>query len=400
MLRSITINSFDYYTLYSIVSFSFQCPYKLSISTGHMSNRNGLIKCIRILIFAQSVISLMAVTVIRDNANLTSVPQDIDVTVITLSLQYNNFSNINNESFPLYPRLQKLFMSHNPLTAIISGTFDHNPKLRTFVCDFCALHIFPLDFGPASKSLGKFDLIFGIGNISAFRQMRLERFTNLKRLGLYGAKTADVNMITFPQSITNLGLGEMKLITFPNLTLELFPNLKSVRLEKNAFQEGSNFLGMTETVEALYIKSSNVHCADGLDLLPNLAILEIQKNKLETLPDLLELLNIRKLYINGNSRMSCDHRMCWRRLWNRVRKPIPDSDDVTCVEPPLLTGQVLSVVNPKFMHCRSGKLYHNRLSNNTTDHQYLWQRQAIYWYFISRFKHISEASVLTQLFDC
>ena len=325
-----------------------------------MSNRNDLIKCTGILILAQGIMVLQAVTVISDNANLTSIPQDMDTAVRSLSLQYNDLSSINNGSFPLYPRLQKLFMSHNPLTAIHSGTFDHNPKLRAFLCDFCALHIFPLDFGPASKSLSKLDLIFGIQNISAFRQMRLERFTSLKRLGLYGVKTDDVNIIKFPTSITNLGLGKMRLTTFPNLTLELLPNLKIAMLEKNTFQEASNFVGVTETLEALYIKSSNLHCADGLDLLPNLAILEIQNNKLETLPDMLEIPNIRKLYINGNSRMNCDHRLCWRRLWDRVRKPLPDSDDVTCVEPPLLTGQAMSTVNPKFMHCSNGKLFHNK----------------------------------------
>ena len=199
--------------------------------------------------------------------------------------------------------------------------------------------------------------------------MRFERFTSLRRLSLYGVKATDVNIIHFPTSITHLSMQSMNLTTFPKLTCDLFPNLNSVRLKHTKFQEGSNFVGMTKTVKSIYIESSNLHYADGLDSLPNLSILDIRNNNLETIPDLLDL-PIRMLYISGNSRMNCDQRMCWRRLWDRVREPIPDSDDVICVKPPLLAGWIMSIVNPKFMHCSNGKFIHSKLNIETRDRQY------------------------------
>ena len=147
----------------------------------------------------------------------------------------------------------------------------------------------------------------------------------------------------------------MKLFVFPNLTYDLFPNLMTVGLGRNKFQTESNFVGVTETIEKIFMQSSNLHCADGLDLLPKLAVLEIHNDKLETIPDLLALPNLRRLYIIGNSRMNCDQWMCWQRLWDRVRQPFRQSDDVICVEPPLLAGHAMSTVNPKFMHCSNAK---------------------------------------------
>ena len=318
----------------------------------------GITQCTGVL-FVQCIFGLLAVTVIRDNANLTSVPQDINVNVTDLFLQHNDLVIIDAGSFPLYPRLEKLVISRNPLEEIKSGTFDNNQKLKSFSCDWCSLRIFPVDFGPASKSLRGLGLPFGVKNITAFSQMRLERFTGLRRLSLFGVKTTDVNMIRFPISITNLGMQSMKLTTFPKLTPDLFPNLYSVGLKNNKFQEGSNFVGITKTVNSIYIESSNLHCADGVDLLPNLSILDIRNNKLETIPDLLGL-PITTLYISGNSRMNCDQRMCWRRLWDRMRGPNRDFDGVTCVEPPFLAGRAMSTINPKFMHCINGRLTHSK----------------------------------------
>ena len=351
---------------FTTVGYNVWCDFHSSVqmisvhpTTNHMLSYKSPAACVGVLIFAQGMIGLLATDVIRDNANLTSVPQDINVAVTSLSLQYNDLIVIHNGSFPLYTRLQKLYLSRNPLEEIKSGTFDSNPDLRAFFCEYCLLHLFPVDFGPATYSLNRLQFNFGIKNITAFSQMRLERFTSLTRLGFFGVKASDMNIIRFPTSITNLGMALMRLTVFPNLSFELFPNLIGVRLEKNQFQEGSNFFGVTKTIEGLHVQSSNLQCADGLDSLPKLAALDIQNNELETIPDLMGSPNIRKLYINGNSRMNCDQRMCWRRLWDRIREPMEDSDDVICVEPPLLAGRAMSSVNPKFMHCINGKLIRN-----------------------------------------
>ena len=385
---------FDFYSSVRMIS--------VHTSADHMLGYKGPAARVGVLIFAQCMIGLLAVTVIRDNANLTSVPQDINVAVTSLSLQYNDLIVIHNGSFPLYTRLKKLQLSRNPLEEIKSDTFDNNPELRTFICDHCSLYLFPVDFGPASTSLNKLELAFGIKDITAFSQMRFQRFTSLKVLGLFGVKATDMNLIQFPTSITNLGMSAMKLTIFPNLTFDRFPNLKFVRLEKNKFQEGSNFFGVTEVIEGIYVESSNLHCADGLDLLPKLAVLDIKDNELETIPDFLGLPNIRKLYINGNSRMNCDQRMCWRRLWDRMREPIEDSDDVICVEPPSLAGRAMSTVNPKFMHCINGKLIRNKWNIHNRDYLYICQGLNV-WYIYTItilevcFEPLASSSVINNL---
>ena len=189
--------------------------------------------------------------------------------------------------------------------------------------------------------------------------MRLDRFTSLGRLTIRGLRGIDLDKITLPPSLTHLDLGHMKLSTFPNLSLARFPNLYLVNAEWNTFQKETTFSAVTEKISWILIRSSNLHSADGLELLPNLYHLHIINNKLETLPDLLKLPRLRRMFINGNSRMNCDKRMCWRRLWDRMRRPFYMSDDVTCVEPPLLAGHQMLTVNPKFMHCRNGKLFDN-----------------------------------------
>ena len=55
--------------------------------------------------------------------------------------------------------------------------------------------------------------------------------------------------------------------------------------------------------------------------------------------------------------MNCDQLMCWRRLRERMREPISYPNDVTCVEPPLLAGNAISTINPKFMHYWNGKFW-------------------------------------------
>ena len=187
--------------------------------------------------------------------------------------------------------------------------------------------------------------------------MRIDRFTKSSRLTIRGLRGIDLDKIMFPPSLTHLGLGHMKLSTFPNLSLARFPHLYSVTAVWNTFKKETTFSGVTEKISWILIGNSNLHSADGLELLPNLYHLHIINNKLETLPDLLNLLRLRRMFINGNSRMNCDKRMCWRRLWDRIRGPLDRSDDVTCVEPPLLAGHQMLNVNPKFMQCNNGKWF-------------------------------------------
>ena len=221
-----------------------------------------------------------------------------------------------------------------------------------FVCRGCHLYRFLADFGPAWSSLRDIWFHWGIKNSTAFSKMRLDRFTSLSRLSIRGVYGVDLDSIKFPFSLTYLDLRKMQLVTFPNLSFARFPRLYAVNIEINTFQEGSNFWDVSKMIGSITVNSSNLYSASGLELLPNLRRLEISHNKLEILPDLF----LRRLLMCGNSRMNCDKRMCWRRLWDRVRHPLRISDDVVCVDPPLLAGHSMSKVNPKFMQCSNGKI--------------------------------------------
>ena len=170
-----------------------------------------------------------------------------------------------------------------------------------------------------------------------------------------GIKTNDLKTVYLPPTIIYLDIEQMELTVFPSLTSARFPNLIYLRAHKNNFQEVPNpFRNMNLKMWQIDINAANMRSTDGVETLSNLEGLSITGNHLETVPDLIELRKLWKLRIADNSRMICDYRMCWRRLWDRVRQPLRDQDDVTCVKPKFLAGNTLSSINPKFMQCESG----------------------------------------------
>ena len=314
---------------------------------------------LRIVLCSLWMVRIRALNINRDNAGLSSVPQDLNVLVTALSLKSNDITVIDNRSLWQYHDLKKLDLTANPLQKIKPGSFENNPKLEVLVCLHCTLYQLPADFGPATHSLKQIWFLRGIRNATTFHQMQLSRFVNLSSVSLKGIRGINFNILNFPISVAYLGIGRMQLITFPNLSFARFPKLKTVNAELNTFQVGSNFVGVTEKIGYIGIDSSNLYSADGLNLLTNLEHLKIRNNNLDILPDLLGLPRLKALYMNGNSRMNCDKRMCWRRLWDRVKNPLQESDDVRCVKPPLLAGHYMSKVNPKFMQCSDGKCFDN-----------------------------------------
>ena len=247
-------------------------------------------------------------------------------------------------------------MDANPLVEIKAGTFDKNLYLEIFKCNGCKIARFPPDFGPATTSLTSLRLKRGLVNVDVLGQLDLHRFPKLRQVEIMGIKTNDLKNIHLPPTITYLDIEQMKLTVFPNLTSARFPKLIYLRANKNNFKEVRNpFRDMNLKMWQIAIDTANMRSTDGVETLPNLAGLSITGNHFETVPDLIGSRKLWKLRIADNSRMICDYRMCWRRLWDRVRQPLRDQDDVTCVKPPFLTGNTLSSVNPKFMQCENGK---------------------------------------------
>ena len=203
---------------------------------------------VAVLLYSLLIVGLQALVMNRDHSNLNHVPQDLNASVTTLYLEHNDIAVIYNGSLLRYRNLKELSLSFNPLEEIEHGTFDGHPELEVFKCYRCKLYRFPTDFGTASNSLKTIWFHWGIRNITAFNQMRLDRFTSLSRLTIRGVRGIDLDKIMFPSSLTHLGLGHMKLSTFPNLSLARFPKLCSANAVWNTFQKETTFSGVTEKI--------------------------------------------------------------------------------------------------------------------------------------------------------
>ena len=113
--------------------------------------------------------------------------------------------------------------------------------------------------------------------------------------------------------------------------------------------------GMNSSVADLSLYSAKLVEIGNVAIFTQLRYLSLCSNKLETIPDLLDLSRLSTLYIRDNTRMTCDHRMYWRRLWDRVRSRLRRRDDAECKAPPAVRGHRLSRISPRFMQCDQGE---------------------------------------------
>ena len=143
------------------------------------------------------------------------------------------------------------------------------------------------------------------------------------------------------------------------MSIERFPMFTTIFLSSDPLTKisDSSLLKTTKSLKKMIVTSCDLDYVGNLNVLANVELLWLSDNKLETIPDMLNgVPRLRGLSIDKNSRMSCDRRMCWRRLWDRVRTPI-SSSDVMCRQPDELVGYRLLMVNPMFMNCNAGKCY-------------------------------------------
>ena len=287
--------------------------------------------------------------------NYTHVPQDIDASVTELDLTKNFITYIDNSSFSLYRVVQQISLDINPVAAILPGSFYNNYVLKRFSCQYCQITQLPSDFGQATASLEQLQMQYGFRDMTALGQVHWKTFAAMRRILLWGNTIEDIDALTLPISIEILDIGLMGLQRFPNLTVARFPKLLFLRANRNDFSQAENiFLESSHSIDTVIMIASKLKSVESVEILPKLRDLQIAGNHLETIPDLLGLNTLVKLKIAYNARMSCDHRMCWRRLLDRMRAPLQSEDDVTCMAPAILAGLKLSMVNPKFMDCANG----------------------------------------------
>ena len=299
-----------------------------------------------------------AVIVRREFNGLRSVPQDIRTDVTKLYLKGNGIFILYNDSFYLYEKIEYIDLTFNRVWKINNGTFDNNPLLRVLECQYCKWIILPSSFGPAMSQITVLDLLSAIPDTDIFIPPYFDDFTSLETIYLQHNNIYDIDNIRFPSSVKLLHLHMNKLSRLPNVSSHRFPNLDELRVGKNDITSvsDSELAGISSTAEVLDFFGSKLVNIGDITVLHNLVAVWLLNNNLETIPDMLGLPRLRILYIDGNSRMSCDIRMCWRQLWDRVRSPIRRTDDAECMTPSSAKGYRLSQISPGFMQCNQGEV--------------------------------------------
>ena len=315
-----------------------------------------------VILISLGVCQIHARPIVVDESNQgrTTVPQDVYVNVHDFNLANNNIEEIDNSSFARYTYMLILNLDRNPLKIIGENTFAQNEGLWKFSCVECNIQRLPENFGSCVPKLLQMDLQQGINSGVAtyiFKYPYFEAFTSLAFLGLAKLPLKNPKIIKLPSSLRRFVMPYCGLTAFPNLTHSLYPFLAQIKIQGNREIKHipDDVWGpITDNLKAFYGNDIGLSTAIDFTLKPNLKDIHIGYNHLETVPDLLDMPFLSNLIIAYNSRMACDRRMCWRRLWDRMRAPLAISDDVTCQQPSELSGYKLSKVNPKAMGCVEG----------------------------------------------
>ena len=182
-------------------------------------------------------------------------------------------------------------------------------------------------------------------------------FTSLEKFHMTFSRLHDVDNINLPPSLKILRIGDNRILRFPNVSSRRFPILTELYLSNNDITNisDSDIAGMSSMITRLALSGNNLVELGDVTPITDLGILWLSNNQLQTIPDMLDgLPNLWGLNIGDNTRLTCDRRMCWRRLWKRVRSPLLYGDDVECKAPPAARGHRLSMINPGFMKCDQG----------------------------------------------
>ena len=311
---------------------------------------------VNILICLGGILSAEVVVRLVDES-LTSVPQNITHQVTKLDLSMNEISFLDNSSFHLFKEMTSINVNYNPVKKIWNGTFDNNLLLKEFLCFACDLKILPSSFGPAMNKITILNMEHAVSDTGILTSPYFDGFTSLEELDVSYNNVYDIDSIKIPPSIKILHLRGNRLVRFPNVSAHRFPALTKLYLNFNDLTNISDatLAGMNSMMEVLGFMDNNLVEFGDVTVMKSLRVLYLAGNKLETIPDMLGVFpRLWVLTIEHNTRMTCDFRMCWKRLWDRVRTPITRSDDVQCTAPPAARGHDLSLISPGFMQCDQG----------------------------------------------
>ena len=317
---------------------------------------NRVAQSLLLVHLSQSIIAAAKLLVTRSREGLAFVPQDISVDVTKLNIERNNIKVLNSTSFSLFDKMRGLDMDRNPLEIINNGTFDNNPRLAAFDCYMCKIKVLPATVGPYISRVQYLAWHRAVRDRQCLTSRYFESLISLTSVGMADIKFGDINDINFPPSIRTLSLINARLSHFPNMSSQRFPDLRTLYIGENNFRNisDSTLAGMNSGITSLNLESTKLVEIGNVAIFTQLQYLSLRSNKLETIPDLLSLLQLRTLHIRDNTRLTCDRRMCWRGMWDRVRSRLFNADNAECKAPPAVRGYPLSRINPAFMECDQG----------------------------------------------
>ena len=151
-----------------------------------------------------------------------------------------------------------------------------------------------------------------------------------------------------------INIGKTRLTSFPNVTADRLPRLRDIRINGNKIRQipAVSYDAISDDLEILHLEENGLLTVPDLSSKPKLHDIMLHGNHLETIPDLLNL-SLTQLTLVDNP-IKCDQRMCWWKMWHRIKDRPANTDDFICAAPPELAGIAFADVNPRDMHCFKG----------------------------------------------
>ena len=274
----------------------------------------------------------------RMNEGLTSVPTDIDTAVTKLQLKYNNIESVNNESFVNYIHLMTPGLSRNPLKIIGEDTFANNNQLNVLQMVGCQLESLPQSFGSAIRSMEYLTIWNSTVDHGIFQGPYFRDFVALRHLLIPKTDLFSLEHLNIPSTICKLNVGQTRLSSFPDVTAGRFPELNWLQIYGNNISHipPVAYDSISDNLKKLHLQDNGLCSVPDLSSKPNLENIRLHGNNLETVPD-LSVLDLKEFTLSGNP-IRCDQRMCWWKMWHRLKRRPEITDDITCAYPPHTTG--------------------------------------------------------------
>ena len=269
----------------------------------------------------------------RTEMNLTTFPPDINIAVEILILKRNFIERISATDLSLFVDLTEVNLYGNRIAVLEDGCFDNNGKLQNLRIDLNKIRHWPISLGPLVYSLKNLIMGHSIMRDIVNFDLRSQSLMNYIALGGNNFNEMGIDILKLmPRNLYQLILNSCSYSRLPNFNTYI-PGIKRLNIQNNDIQ---------------------VLSVDDFRDLTNLNTLQLQRNKLQTLPDLYHMKNLEHLQLYGNP-LVCNSIFCWVILWNYVKTSTLTIDNAACHAPDDLFGVVISNIDPVYIACYEGR---------------------------------------------